>query len=191
MAYDNLTYNFGYGSNPNPSFFTPSNDAFDASKAWDPGSNWSASNYDWSGKNPNNPDFTSMLKSQTFDNNQQQENPTERSKYNLGLELAKAIPKAISAFGGQPGSYRAKYGNQQRGYGSGSSDESELSSNNGTVRKAGDLIFVTPPPQQYATTQPSQSLGSKLLGAASPFAALIPGVGMPISAALGAASRLV
>jgi hypothetical protein len=191
MAYDNLTNNFGYGSNPSPSFFTPSNDAFDASKAFGPNSSWNSS-YDWANKNPDAPDFTSMLKSQTFDNNQQQENPTERSKYNLGLELAKALPKATSsAFGGQPGSYRAKYGNQQGGYGSGSSDESELSSNNGTVRKAGDLFFVTPPTQQYVTTQPGQNLGSKILGAASMLAAPIPGAGPFISAGLGAARRLV
>jgi hypothetical protein len=184
MAYDNLTNNFGYGSNPNPSFFTPSNDAFDASKAWGPSSNWSASNYDWSNKNPDNPDFTNMLKSQAFG-----ENPTARDKYSLGLEIAKSFPKALSAFGGQQGSYGSKYGNQQRGYGSGSSDESELSSNNGTVRKAGDLIFVTPPTPQYVTTQPGQSLGSKLLGAASILAAPIPGAGPFISAGLGAASR--
>lgn len=186
MAYDDLSKNFGYGSSTSPSFFTPSNDAFDASRAWGPDSNWSASNYDWSDKNTNNPDFTSMLKSQAFG-----ENPTARDKYNFGLELAKAIPKAISAFGGQPGSYRSSYGNQQRGYGSGSSDEGELSSNNGTVRKAGELTFVTPPTPQYVTTPGEQGLGSKLLGAAAPFAALIPGVGMPISMGLGAVSRLI
>ena len=182
MAYDDLSKNFGYGSNPSPSFFTPSNDAFDASKAWGPDSNWSASNYDWSDKNTNNPDFTSMLKSQAFG-----ENPTARDIYRGGLELV----KAISALGGQPGSYRSGYGNQQRGYGSGSSDEGELSSNNGTVRKAGELTFVTPPTPQYVTTPREQNLASTIFGAAAPIVGMMGGPTAPfISAGLGAASRL-
>jgi hypothetical protein len=183
MAYDDLGYNFGYGSNPSPSFFTPSNDAFDASKAWGPSTNWSPSTYDWSGKNTNNPDFTSMLKSQTFS-----EKPTAREGYNLATEVAKAIPKAISAFGGQPGSRRFEVGSRQGGYGSGSLDESELSSNNGTVRKAGDLIFVTPPQQQYVTTPGKRSLASTLLGVAAPIAGALTGpLGVVGAAAAGSA----
>jgi hypothetical protein len=178
MAYDNLANNFGYGSNPNPSFFTPSNDAFDASKAWGPSSNWSASNYDWSNKNPDNPDFTSMLKSQTFG-----EKPTEREKYNIANEIVKALPKAFSAFSGPQGRYG--YGNQQRGYGSGSSDESEIFSSNGTVRKAGDVTVVTGPTQQYVTTPEKRSIFGQIAGVAAPLVGAA--IGGPWGAAAGQA----
>jgi hypothetical protein len=167
--YNDLSNTFGFGSSTSPSYFTPSNNALDVSKAWGPSSNWSALSYDWSGKNPNNPDFTSMVKSQTFGEQQQ---PSARENYNTGLKLLEALPKALFAFGGQ-----------QNGYGNAAS--SGLSSGSGGVSTSGDLTFVMPQQQQSIVKPGQPSVWSRLAGVAAPLVGAA--IGGPWGAAAGQA----